>query len=187
VNEPPDDLDELLRPRSPAASSAFREELLLRTQRRLACDRWLRRGARAIAVAGLFAVGGLAGWVARPERERIIESPGAAQTVFVPVAVPVPLSESSPAVTAPASLSASSAELQAEQQDNAAAAATLYRQAGDRFLRDQDYPNATRCYRLYLARAGDHSLALDTNDSWLLVSLKNAAYREKVDATKNDG
>jgi hypothetical protein len=153
----------------------------------LVCDRWLRRGARAIVVAGLFAVGGLTGWAARPERERTIESPGATQTVFLPVVVPVPVSESSPADPAPASLSASSAELKAEQEDNAAAAATLYRQAGDAFLRDQDYPNATRCYRLYLGHSGDSGLTLDSTDSWLLVSLKNAAYKERLDVSKNDG
>jgi hypothetical protein len=77
--------------------------------------------------------------------------------------------------------------MQAEQLDNPMAAANLYRQAGDAFLRDQDYPNATRCYRLYMARAGEAALALETNDSWLLVSLKNAAFREKIDVTKNDG
>jgi hypothetical protein len=77
--------------------------------------------------------------------------------------------------------------LQAEQQDDPGVAARIYRQAGDAFLRDQDYPNATRCYRLYLARAGDGALDLDSADSWLLVSLKNAAFREKTDVEKNDG
>ena len=60
----------------------------------------------------------------------------------------------------------------------------LYRLAGDKYLIDrQDYRNAARCYRLFLARAGDPGLAPDPGDTWLLTSLKNAAYKEKVDAT----
>jgi hypothetical protein len=132
--------------------------------------------------------GGLAGWLARPERERTIEVPGPVETVFVPLPVPVP--ERSHNVLAESPTSASTAELEAEQQDDPIVAANLYRQAGDTYLRKEDYANATRCYRLYLAhlaRAGHPALALDSSDSWLLVSLKNAAFREKIDATKNDG
>ena len=139
-------------------------------------------------MASIFAAGALAGWLARPERKRTIEVPGPVETVFVPV--PMPLPERSASVTPQAELTASTAEMQAEQKDDPIAAANLYRQAGDAYLRDQDYANATRCYRLYLAhlaRAGHPALALDSTDSWLLVSLKNAAFREKVDVTKNDG
>ncbi len=82
---------------------------------------------------------------------------------------------------------ATQAELRAEQADDRAEAARLYRQAGNAFLRDQDYANATRCYRLYLARSGDTALSLDTDDSWLLVSLKNAAFKEKIHVAKIDG
>ena len=74
------------------------------------------------------------------------------------------------------------AELQAEQMDDPAEAAKLYRAAGDRFLDREDYRNATRCYRLFLARAGDNGLSPEKGDSWLLTSLKNAAYKEKTHA-----
>jgi hypothetical protein len=185
MSEPPDDLADLLCPPAAESSPVFRDSLLRQTEGRLARDRLLRRGLRAVAMVSIFAGGGLAGWLARPEREHTIELPGAVQTVVVPVPVPVPLPEHPP--SAPASLTAAAAEMQAEQQDNPSAAANLYRQAGDSFLRDQDYANATRCYRLFLARAGDSALTLESNDSWLLVSLKNAAFREKIDVTKNDG
>ena len=80
--------------------------------------------------------------------------------------------------------SASEMELRAEQMDDRAEAARLYRTAGDSFLRDEDYTNATRCYRVFLARAGDDGLSPEQGDSWLLTSLKNAAFQEKVDAPK---
>jgi hypothetical protein len=184
MTDPPDDLADLLAPQPAGPSRALRDAVLLQTERRLARDRWVRRGTRAVVVAGVFAAGSLAGWFARPERERVIEVTGEIHSVIVPVPVPVP--DRFPSVPEHPPLSASAAELQAEQQDNPNAAATLYRQAGDAFLRERDYSNATRCYRLYLARGGDAALSLDSNDSWLLVSLKNAAYKEKVDVTKND-
>jgi hypothetical protein len=39
-----------------------------------------------------------------------------------------------------------------------------------------------RCYRLFLARAGTAGRALETGDSWLLVSLKNESFKENIDA-----
>jgi hypothetical protein len=74
--------------------------------------------------------------------------------------------------------------LQAEQADDRAEAAKLYRVAGDTFLGEQDYANATRCYRLFLTRAGDDGLSPERGDSWLLTSLKNAAFQEKTDVPK---
>jgi hypothetical protein len=186
MSETPDDLAGLLEPHPATSTPALRDALLRQTDRRLALDRWLRRGTQTALVALVFVVGGLLGWFIRPERERTIELAGPVQTIVVPVPLPVPMTEHSPPAPIPVR-AASSAEMQAEQQDNPATAATLYRQAGDAYLHNQDYPNATRCYRLYLVRAGDPALALDSTDSWLLVSLKNAAFKEKFDDAKNDG
>ena len=81
----------------------------------------------------------------------------------------------------------SGAELKAELADDPAAAARLYRAAGDKYLNDrQDYRNAARCYRLFLARAGDTGLSPDPADTWLLTSLKNTAFKEKYDAAARD-
>ncbi|MBX9585027.1 MAG: hypothetical protein K2X87_32380, partial [Gemmataceae bacterium] len=69
-----------------------------------------------------------------------------------------------------------------------AEAARLYRLAGDLYLNDrQDYRQAARCYRLHLSRAGAAGLAPQPDDSWLLSSLKNAAYKETVDASASGG
>jgi hypothetical protein len=74
--------------------------------------------------------------------------------------------------------------LRAEQTDDRTEAAKLYRTAGDTFLRNEDYTNATRCYRLFLIHAGDSGLSPESNDTWLLTSLKNAAFKEKTNAPK---
>ena len=102
--------------------------------------------------------------------------------------VPVP-GESSPVAAAPTEPpSAAAAELLAEQADDPARAARLYRLAGDKFLLDaQDFINARRCYRLGLARAGDGGLSPAADDNWLLAELKVTLLKERRDATKNDG
>jgi hypothetical protein len=184
MTDRPDDLDELLTPPPSLTRAGLSDDLLRRTEQRLKRDRWLRRGMRTAMVAGIFAIGGLIGWFARTP---VASAPGLPETtievVAVPVIVPVP---QSPMIDSPRLLSANEVEMQAELADDHASASNLYRQAGDAFLRDQDYSNATRCYRLYLSRAGDSGLGLETHDSWLLVSLKNSAYKEKVNVTKND-
>jgi hypothetical protein len=55
------------------------------------------------------------------------------------------------------------------------------------FLREQDYSNATRCYRIHLLRGGATALSLAAEDSWLLTSIKNAAFQEKSHVQKSDG
>jgi hypothetical protein len=185
----PDDLEPLLAPRpQPAPRPGFDAALFARTERALARGRQLRRAGRAAVVAGVFVVGGLAGWELRPEPR--VELVPVAEVVTVPVVVPVPVpAESAPVAVAPAEpTTAAAAELLAEQADDPARAARLYRLAGDRFLLDaQDFRNARRCYRLSLARAGVAGLSPAADDSWLLADLKVSLQKERDDATKNDG
>jgi hypothetical protein len=192
MTDPADDLSEVLAPQPGASSPALRDALLRATERRLVRGRWARRLTRVAAVAAVFFVGGAAGWLARPERQRVVEVAGETRTVAVPVPVPVLVPQ--PGVDTLGSpgtpgtlLAAGEAELRAEQANEPAEAAKLYRAAGDAFLRDQDYTNATRCYHLYLARGGDSALSVNRDDSWLLTSLKNAAFKEKTNVPKIDG
>ncbi|HSQ54134.1 MAG TPA: hypothetical protein VLM40_00185 [Gemmata sp.] len=176
-----DDLADLLAPRPIAPDAAKREALLLRTERALAHARWLHRATKVAAIAAILLVGVGIGWLARPQR--VVEVAGTERVV--PVIVPVfggsevGGSRESPEIP----VSATAMEMQAEQVDDLAEGARLYRLAGDAFLHDQDYRNAMRCYRLFLARAGDEGLSPDRGDSWLLTSLKNAAYKEKIDVS----
>ncbi|HJZ59480.1 MAG TPA: hypothetical protein VKE74_31340, partial [Gemmataceae bacterium] len=148
------------------------------------------------AVAAVFILGGVAGRGLKSHPPQAIEplplprevAPEVV-TVVVPVPVPVPAPEPSGRVAAtPDPPTAAAAELRAEQADDPNEAARLYRLAGDRYLNDlNDYTNAARCYRLFLARAGDAGLTPEPGDTWLLTSLKNAAFKEKRNAPKTDG
>jgi hypothetical protein len=189
MTEANDDLNEILAPKPGQPATGLREKLLRQTKTRLVRQRWIRRSFRIGAVAAVFLAGGLTGWLARPSP---LPEPLPAQVpdvVFVPVIVPVPTpveSGSSGTQEITRQLSGSETELQAEQEDDPKAAARLYKLAGDAFLRDQDYPNATRCYRVFLVRAGDVALSINPDDSWLLTSLKNAVFKEKSHVPKVD-
>ena len=188
-NEANDDLSEILAPRPGQSPSALREKLLRQTEARVVRQRWLRRSTRVAAVAAVFLLGGLTGWLVRPEPVSVPGPSSEPEIVFVPVPVVVPASmpaengSSGPPEIA-RQRSASETEMQAEQEDDLTAAARLYKLAGDAFLREENYSNATRCYRLYLVRAGDAALSLNPDDSWLLTSLKNAAFQEKKYVSK---
>ncbi|MDB5306572.1 MAG: hypothetical protein JWO38_774 [Gemmataceae bacterium] len=194
--DPPDDLDALLTPPPGAVPSAdLRDAIFRQTGRALARAQLVRRVVGVGSVAAVFAAGGLAGWVGKPERVRVELVAAPAEVVVVPVVVPVPAAPpTTPAPSPPEMpprvepMSASTAELRAEQLDDPAEAARLYRLAGDKYLNDgQDYRNAARCYRLFLTRTGDPGLSPEPGDTWLLTSLKNAAFKEKRDVAKTDG
>jgi hypothetical protein len=191
----PDDLSELLSPPQASDTPGLREAILRHTQRRLAFRKWTRRAGKAAAVAAVFAAGiGVGAWRTPAGRETVLVPTPVVQTevvtlpvpVFIPVGAANGSAEPTPQVAEAAT--AKALELSAEQADDALAAAKLYRQAGDAYLTaEQDYANATRCYRLFLARAGDTALTPEHGDSWLLTSLKNAAFKEKVHATSTNG
>lgn len=176
ANEP-DDLNELLSPKPGEPDAALRDELFRRTTRTLRTRRWARGAAKCAVAAALLVSAFALGRSSAPRPPDVV--PAVLHTEFV--AVPVPVLPESPEPP-PAVRTARSLELDAEQADGMAAA-RLYREAGDVFLSvESDHANAARCYRLFLARAGDAGRSLEVNDSWLLVSLKNAAFKEKIDA-----
>ena len=189
MTDPHDDLYALLTPPEDEDTSGLRDAVLRATERRLALARRLRFAARAAGVAAVFLAGaGLDRWVAprppggaAPEFVKVPE----VQAVVIPVPVVVMPEPPSQPPPRPEPRTARALELGAEQADGAPAAA-LYRQAGDAYLAEQDYANAARCYRLFLARGGDEVLSLEPGDSWLLTSLKNAAFKEKVNAIPTD-
>lgn len=186
MTDTPDDLDDLLTPPAPAETPGLRAAILRRTEQRLARVRWVRRGVRVAAVAAVFALGVGVGFLRPPEVRETTVVVREVEVVAVPVVVPVPGASDEQPPAAPVVLTAARLELDAEQAD-APASAKLYRDAGDAYLSaEQDYANAARCYRLYLARAGDPALSPDAADSWLLTSLKNAAFKEKVHAPATD-
>ena len=144
----------------------------------------MRQLVRAAAVAGVFAAGGLSGWLAKPEvpvRHLVATmdvAPPEAVIVLVPVAYPADNPAYAVGLTLPPS--ADSLEQSAELADDPALAAEWYRKAGDVYLgRLEDYANAARCYRLSVGRLGDGGLSPAAGDSWLLISVKNTLWMEK--------
>src|SRR5207248_5358327 len=141
---------------------------------------WTRRARRvravvavAAGIAAVFAAGVAVGSAGRKSHELPVPPLGPVvppEVVVVPVVVPVPAAGPTPVQASPeAPLTAGQYELRAELADDPAEVARLYRLAGDRYLNDlEDYRNAARCYRLFLARAGDAGLSPAPGDTWLL-------------------
>jgi hypothetical protein len=171
-----DDLDEFLGPKPSTDDAAAREAVLRRTARVVRRRPWIRRAKLLATAVGLVAAGGAVGWLVKPAPGRVTEY------VVLPIGVVLPATE--PAPPPPTEyVSAEQIELQAEQASDRATAAALYRQAGDRYLADRnDSPQAARCYRLFLMRAGPDARAVSADDSWLLIALK----RDQKEANRND-
>ncbi len=187
----PDDLNELLTPPPAAETPGLRDAILHQTQRRLSFGQWSRRAIQAGTVAAVFALGiGVGVWGVPRQRETVhVPTPvPQVEVVTVPVPVLIPVTTSAEPNSPTATRTAKALELDAEQTDDAITAAQFYRQAGDAYLNaEQDYANAARCYRMFLTRGGDGALSPEPGDSWLLTSLKNAAFKEKVNATPSNG
>ena len=192
MTDEPDDLDAILAPISASLSPGLHDAILVRIEREFARRRTLSRLAKAGTLAAVLGLGFLIGQGTRSRPVDPVPADLKLQTTVVPVLilVPVPAEQSSSPVllTRTEPSTASQAELLAEQSDDRAEAGRLYRLAGDRFLNDaQDYRNAARCYRLYLDRAGEGALTPSATDTWLLTSLKNSLFKEKLNVAKTDG
>jgi hypothetical protein len=61
--------------------------------------------------------------------------------------------------------------------------AALYRQAGDQYLgAEADPASALRCYTAFLEEGRPEEQNISTDDSWLLMAIKESRQREKNDA-----
>ena len=172
-----DDLAELLGPRG-EPDGQLKAAILADTSRLVRRRRWVGPATTLVLGAGLF-LGGLGvGWAVKP-------SPAPPAVVLPPpevIAVPVLVRPPLPPPAVPYQ-SADRVELLAEQADDRAEAARLYRLAGDKYLTDAGEPGqAARCYRLHLQHAGPAGLAVESADSWLLTSLKTQRRLEVRDA-----
>lgn len=168
--------DDLLTPRPPAANDPLKAALLDRTTRRLRFARRARLAVRVGVCVACFAAG-LATALVRPAPEPIV--------AYVPVREELPPApkadpkDESPPPLAVA-LSPAQLELEAEKTLARAESAKLFREAGDRYLREYaDYRAALRCYRNSLDTDPD-ALAVSPDDTWLLTSLKRARAQEST-------
>jgi hypothetical protein len=175
-----DDLDLILTPRVHPFENVHRRDILIRSQSLVRWESkkriWKQRSI--VAIAFFFGLG-----VASINSNR--ELPESKEVATTPTEKSVEIAIYPKHVA----LSPADLELQAEQLDDPAVAAELYRKAGDRYLQEQQkYDHALRCYRQYLDRAGSKALEVTESDNWLLTSLKNSRWnQEKYHASKPIG
>lgn len=165
----PDALDDLLRPAAaPPEGAALRDDLREQTTRLLRQRRRLRRLARLAALAACYLVGLLTmHWVRPPAvpPRPLIQGPDVSR----PAKKPAPPAEPE---------SALAVEWKALDADGPGR--ELYQQAGDLYLReDNDIGSALRCYGNALDAGTDADRAVAAEDSWLLMTIKDARQKEK--------
>jgi hypothetical protein len=178
----PDDpfVDELLAPVSAPANDALKEAILRKTGAQLRRRRRSRLAVRVGLLAACFA-GGMGAMALLHSRE--MPEP---RTIIVLVP-----EESTPKAEAPVleprrSVKPAELELEAERTLVRAESALRFREAGDRYLRDEaNYKAALRCYRNYLDETEETNPAVSEHDTWLLTSLVNARRKETANAQVN--
>jgi hypothetical protein len=170
ITPTPDPLDELLRPLAPPrASEHFKAELWERTCRVLRWRRRRRRMVWAAVLAGCYFAGVTTPrvrplWTKRPDTAHQVK-PAPEQT-----------KESDRALA-----------LEWQAFDSKERRPDLYREAGDKYLKNESDPeSALRCYGAALDSGDDTIRAVSPDDSWLLMAIKDARQREKRHATSRD-
>jgi hypothetical protein len=151
----PDEIDDLLMPSpsSPRDYSSLGHKSIIRRARRRTAIRWLGM------ISAMLLAGGI-GWSVKPDRQTVIE-----RSIHV-----APANDSSTFVTQ--TMTADRFEQQAELSDEPAEIAKFYRLAGDEYLRQKNYPESERCYRLFVRTSRETQVQL--TDSWLLQTVKQA-------------
>jgi hypothetical protein len=166
-----DPCDEWLTPTptpTPADLAPLRERVRQRSMGVLHRRRWRQRLAWAAALVACFAAGAGAMHLLAPSRPPPEQ---AENRELAPKA--------QPQAVAP-----SGRELEWRALEDARQRAEIYRQAADHYLNDEaDLAAALRCYGAALDRDAE-ALKISTDDSWLLLLIKDARLKEKDDASK---
>jgi hypothetical protein len=180
----PSPADELLASLVPLPINAALEEALRQqTTGVVRRRRWLRRCAFAVALAACYAAGLLTMHWLPPTSSRQESVPERSSELASSAAA----SKAAPDVPNAATDDAPPVALEWQALDNPSGSPALLRVAGDRYLQETgDLASAVRCYRNLLDEESGAEPTISTDDSWLLMALKEAKQREKRYA-KNDG
>jgi hypothetical protein len=173
-----DDLDDLLTPRTPLREpEALRHAVIRDASRVQRRRRIVVRGRRILVPVVCFVAGSLTMWFLTPVRE-----PAAPEAVaVVKKDEPLRLVARDPYRNDPPERLERWAFLQTGEKR-----ADLYRRAGDGYLGRDDIEAALRCYRRALDGGSAADLAVRADrDTWLLMSLKMARQKERLDARVN--
>ncbi len=166
--------------RASTENALLRDRVLRRTLGVLRRRKLLRRAAVMGAMAACFVAGAFAMWLWQPAiASGARENPAPQARHDQRPVEPQPLENTVRATSALA------LEWQAfDAQENRA---SLYRQAGDLYLRDHgDHRSALRCYTQYLDGAGENELASAAEDTWLLATLKESRRKERFHASSSE-
>jgi hypothetical protein len=164
--------------RSPQTGvDALRQSVLHRTTRVLRQRRWLRRGAVVLALSACFAAGAAT--------TRVLTPPPSVVTVVVKEpaepALPVPQVEPPQLEKEPTAIA-----MEWDALDHPEKKVESYRRAGDRYLSESnDVQAAVRCYKQMLDAGTEKDWIISPDDNWLLMALKEARQKEKLDAKAN--
>jgi hypothetical protein len=143
--------------------------------------RVVRRAGFVAALAACFAAGAFTMRLLTPTVEPEVQ---VVERFIEREAVPSPTPRSDPAVLQQAT---SALVLEWQAVENPERRAELFRRAGDRYLNDEnDMESAVRCYKKALNAATAEDLQINPQDTWLLISLKNARQEEHRHG-KSDG
>jgi hypothetical protein len=167
MSDAADPCDELLASVPPAPDSAFRAALRVRTSRMIRLRWWLKRLA-VLAVAGVVYVAGVLTPRPTPVVPPAPERPAAVEIESAPPPPTLPDAEST-------------VEMEYRALESNRGRAELYLRAADRYLSEDDLASAARCYRLALNEGADP--AVRSEDTWLMIAIKNARSKEKKNAT----
>ncbi len=163
-----DDVDELLRPREPGVTSP-KVDAWKATTRVLRGRRWWRRGRAAVMMAGCFVAGALVMYRPAPTN-LVVPTPDA--VAIIPQATEPRIEAEAQPIESPKRLERWAKLTEGDKQRN------LFRRAGDGFLKYGDEIAALRCYRRSLDGGTPTELAINVEDTWMLMSLKISQHKE---------
>jgi hypothetical protein len=176
----PDPLEAMLRPPSPLNNEALRQVVYERTRRVMYRRRRLHRLAYAAALLVSFGAGLL---VTRISTLSPVP-PEVPQVTVAPLKKPAPPTRApSPPALSPQQ---SAVVLEWQAFDSLKESGALYRQASERYLREENDPqSALRCISNYLDNGTEQDLAISSDDNWLLMAIKVARQKEKRHAKQS--
>jgi hypothetical protein len=174
----PDPIEAMLHPPLPADNELLRQAVYTQTRRVLHRRRRLRQFAYAASLLLSFVAG--AGAMRMTARIDSGEQGGIEDRRAGGVSLLIPPSHQG--ADAPRSRTSDDSALDAEWVafDSEDHRSELYRQAGDRYIKDEnDLQSALRCYGNALDDGSEQDLTISSDDNWLLMAIKDARQREK--------
>jgi hypothetical protein len=173
----PDPIEAMLRPPSPTDNELLRQAAYAQTQRVLHRRRRLRQYAYAASLLLSFTVG--AGTMQLMTRPALTDS-GERGALAPCSSDGVQQGADAPHSPTPDDSALAHEWIAFDSEDHRS---ELYRQAGDRYIKDaNDLQSALRCYSNALDNGSEQDLDISPDDNWLLMAIKDARQKEKNNA-----